>query len=171
MRLDVRCGLIFRSWKKLGYLSADLADQFAPLVDRNLSLRVVVSEVTGTRRQTRGVNIVLAFDREQRNAIHRQIRAEVQRAEKAKAEEVLAIAQEAEAKAAAKQERRDAFRRARDHCLTVLGELMRGGMLSIVNAAGRARVRLREVGEQQHSPRVRGKNAPKERANRRGDAK
>jgi len=76
IRFDAEIGWIFRRWSQVGYMSMDLAQRFAPLIDRGLELRVFVNEVTGGGLfRSHGVNITLRFDKRERDRILRDMRA------------------------------------------------------------------------------------------------
>lgn len=48
---------------QIGYLSTDLAIQFAPLLDRNADVKITVSEVTGRDKENLGVNIKIQAEK------------------------------------------------------------------------------------------------------------
>lgn len=131
IRLEVLGGLLFKRWRTLGHISADLAGRFAPLMDRGLVLMVAVLEVTGTKRTTRGVNILIQYDDEHRRAILDEI-----------AQEQLAAVRAEEHKRQQVIDRKTARKAARR-------KLISDAVASIRRVGGRARAALREAGQQQ----------------------
>ena len=54
-----RAFLFFTAEVQIGYLKADLSSEMARHIDRGGTLLGEITEVTGTNRQSRGVNILL----------------------------------------------------------------------------------------------------------------
>lgn len=73
VRLCVDGGVLFKKQRCLGYLSRDLAEQFAPLMDEGLKIKVVVSQRTGKRNQIRGVNVLMSYSKAQSLAAQKAI--------------------------------------------------------------------------------------------------
>lgn len=110
--LSVRGGLFFKRDFPLGYISRDIAEELAPLIDKGLRIEVFVLEVTGKRRgQERGVNILICYDQEIAADLLHQIERETAKAiaiDKARrSKEVRQIAQLEAERALARKQRRE----------------------------------------------------------------
>jgi len=89
VRLDVLGGLFSKKYRTVGYVSRDLAERFAPLMDSGLRIECVVLEVTGGYRHKayRGVNFIIVYDKGEykricdQRAIHLSIERERRAAE------------------------------------------------------------------------------------------
>jgi len=47
--------------KQLGYLSADLAEEIAPIMDKGRNVSAVIKHITGKDKSTIGMNITIYF--------------------------------------------------------------------------------------------------------------
>lgn len=142
IRLDVRGGILFKSWRPIGYIGTDLAGRFAPQLDRGLELRVAVLEVTGSRRSARGVNILIEFDEQRSRQIVEAIASERLAVERGKDERRLAAERARNAKRREAAERVAVRRRAHPSAIAQA--------LAVARRAGaRLRAGLRAAGQQQ----------------------
>lgn len=135
IKLAVHGGLIFKKDHTLGYISADLADRLAPLIDRGLDLKVMVKEVTGIKpkKKTRGVNIMISYSELQAEQIKKDIAKERAIARNREAKRLRELVAQKEAEVQAKIEKRERQKEQVKAGVVVVGKKFKRGFMKVID--------------------------------------
>lgn len=134
IRLSVYGGLIFKKQHTLGYLSADLAGRYAPLMDRGLDVRVLVSEVTGKKRgKTRGVNILITYSESHAEQIKKDISKEKAIARSRQAKHLRELEEQRIAAEEAKRAKREQQKEQLKASAAVVGKKFKRGFMKLID--------------------------------------
>lgn len=127
--------MIFKKDHTLGYLSAELAEKYTPLVDRGLVLKVIVKEVTGIKpkKNIRGVNILITYSELHAEQIKKEYANEKAIARNREAKHLREIVAQKEAEAIAKREKREHQKEQLKAGAVVVGKIFKRGFMKVVN--------------------------------------